>query len=71
MLCIRSFYGKQGKCFSEYHLDHMLTVQIKYYISKCYAGAGDVAQWCECLPGKHKVLSLIPGTKKKNLKMLC
>ncbi|XP_021093566.1 UPF0686 protein C11orf1 homolog isoform X2 [Heterocephalus glaber] len=26
-------------------------------------GAGDLAQWCLCLPCKHKILSSIPGTK--------
>lgn len=28
--------------------------------------AGDLLQWCKHLPDKHKVMSLMPGTKTQN-----
>lgn len=32
-----------------------------------YETAGEIAQWCKQLPGKQKVLNLIPGTEKENV----
>lgn len=52
-------------------MSYKLAINMRDTVSKSGSRAGSLAQWLKYLPGKYKVLSLIPCTKirkeKKNL----